>query len=189
MSSYELSTRLITASQNDSKQLYTEDRRQKLPQGSTVAINNKMPFIEMELIKMGSQGHVDNRYKQSLLSCYYVKSCTSTLISPDIFNAEFDNLKEIFLKLKYPEGLELGSSPAEHAPRSEVGAISFQRWEVCSVEHPLQEKSTSYLDPGRDDDSLVNDLAVVEGFVSQNEIQPVELRFKAEFELPQILKR
>ena len=48
---------------------------------------------------------MDNRYKQSLLSCYYVKSCTSTLISPDIFNAEFDNLKEIFLKLKYPEGL------------------------------------------------------------------------------------
>ena len=25
--------------------------------------------------------------------------------SPDLFNAECDNLKEIFLKLKYPEGL------------------------------------------------------------------------------------
>lgn len=88
-----------------------------------VAINDKLPFIGMELMKMGSQvrtcvyrkttdkglllhyqSHVDNRYKRSLLTTMLNRAHRLSS-SSDLFAAECDNLKEIFLKLKYPERL------------------------------------------------------------------------------------
>ena len=88
-----------------------------------VAINDKLPFIGMELMKMGSQvrtsvyrkttdkglllhyqSHVDNRYKRSLLMTMLNRAHRLSS-SSDLFAAECDNLKEIFLKLKYPERL------------------------------------------------------------------------------------
>ena len=50
------------------------------------------------------QNHVDNRYKRSLLTIMLNRAHRLSS-SPDLFAAECDNLKEIFLKLKYPEGL------------------------------------------------------------------------------------
>ena len=83
-----------------------------------VANNNKLPFIGMELIKIGKQlktcvhrkttnkglllhyrSHVDARYKRSLLMTMLNRAhCLSS--SPDLFAEECDNLKGIFLKLK-----------------------------------------------------------------------------------------
>ena len=88
-----------------------------------VANNNKLPFIGMELIKIGKQlktcvhrkttnkglllhyqSHVDARYKRSLLMTMLNRAhCLSS--SPDLFAEECDNLKGIFLKLKYPDNL------------------------------------------------------------------------------------
>ena len=85
--------------------------------------NNKLPFIGMELIKIGKQlktcvyrkttnkglllhyqSHVDACYKRSLLITMLNRAhCLSS--SPDLFAEECDNLKGIFLKLKYPENL------------------------------------------------------------------------------------
>ncbi|XP_068675604.1 uncharacterized protein [Montipora foliosa] len=87
------------------------------------ANNSKLPFIGMELIKIGKQlktcvyrkttnkglllhyqSHVDARYKQSLLITMLNRAhCLS--FSPDLFAEEWGNLKVIFLKLKYPENL------------------------------------------------------------------------------------
>ena len=88
-----------------------------------VAVNGRLPFIGMELMKMGSQvrtcfyrkttdkglllhyqSHVDNRYKRSLLKTM-LNRVHRLSSSPDLFAAECDNLKENFLKLKYPERL------------------------------------------------------------------------------------
>ena len=88
-----------------------------------LAVNNKLPFIGMELMKMGSQirtcfyrkttdkgllphyqSHVNNRYKRSLLTTM-LNRAPRLSSSPDLFAAECNNLKEIFLKLKNPEGL------------------------------------------------------------------------------------
>ena len=50
------------------------------------------------------QSHVDARYKRSLLMTMLNRAhCLSS--SPDLFAEECNNLKVIFLKLKYPEGL------------------------------------------------------------------------------------
>ena len=88
-----------------------------------VANNNKLPFIEMELTKIGKrletcvyrkttnkglflhyQSHVDARYKRSLLMNMLSRAhCLSS--SPDLFAEECDNLRGIFLKMKYPEKL------------------------------------------------------------------------------------
>ena len=88
-----------------------------------VANNNKLPFIGMELTKTGKrletcvyrkttnkglllhyQSHVDARYKRSLLMTMLNRAhCLSS--SPDIFAEERDNLRGIFLKLRYPEKL------------------------------------------------------------------------------------
>ncbi|XP_068689023.1 uncharacterized protein [Montipora foliosa] len=88
-----------------------------------IANNNKLPFIGMELIKIGKQlktcvyrkttnkglllhyqSHVDARYKRSLLITMLNRAhCLSS--SSDLFAEECDNLKGIFLKLKYPENL------------------------------------------------------------------------------------
>ncbi|XP_068673088.1 uncharacterized protein [Montipora foliosa] len=88
-----------------------------------VANNNKLPFIGMELIKIGKQlktrvyrkttnkglllhyqGHVDARYKRSLLITMLNRAhCLSS--SPDLFAEECDNLEGIFLKLNYLENL------------------------------------------------------------------------------------
>ncbi|XP_073258104.1 uncharacterized protein [Porites lutea] len=88
-----------------------------------VANNNKLPFIGMELTKIGKrletclyrkttnkglllhyQSHVDACYKRSLLMTMLNRAhCLSS--SPDIFAEECDNLRGIFLKLKYPEKL------------------------------------------------------------------------------------
>ena len=86
-----------------------------------VANNNKLPFIGMELTKIGKrletcvyrkttnkglllhyQSHVDARYKRSLLMLNRAHCLSS---SPDIFAEECDNLRGIFLKLRYPEKL------------------------------------------------------------------------------------
>ena len=88
-----------------------------------VANNNKLPFIGMELIKMGKQlktcvyrkttnkglllhyqSHVDARYKRSLLMSMLNRAHRLSS-SPDLFAEECDNLKVIFLKLKFPERL------------------------------------------------------------------------------------
>ena len=88
-----------------------------------VANNNKLPFVGMELIKMGKQlntcvyrkttnkglllhyqSHVDARYKRSLLMTMLNRS-NHLSSSPNLFAEECDNLKVIFLKLKYPERL------------------------------------------------------------------------------------
>ena len=88
-----------------------------------VAVNGRLPFIRMELMKMGSQvrtcfyrkttdkglllhyqSHVDNIYKRSLLKTM-LNRVHRLSSSPDLFAAECDNLKENFLKLKYPERL------------------------------------------------------------------------------------
>ena len=88
-----------------------------------IANNNKLPFIGMELIKIRKQlktcvhrkttnkglllhyqSHVDARYKRSLLVTMLNRAhCLSS--SPDLFTEECDNLKGIFLKLKYPKNL------------------------------------------------------------------------------------
>ncbi|XP_068737196.1 uncharacterized protein [Montipora capricornis] len=88
-----------------------------------VANNNELPFIGMELIKIGKQlktcvyrktinkglllhcqSHVDARYKRSLLMTMLNRAhCLSS--SPDLVAEEWDNMKGIFLKLKYPENL------------------------------------------------------------------------------------
>ena len=88
-----------------------------------IATNDRLPFIGMEIIKIdGSletcvyrkktnkglllhyQSHVDSRYKRPLLRTMLVraKRLPST---QDFLSQEFKNLKEIFLKLKYPEKL------------------------------------------------------------------------------------
>ena len=87
------------------------------------ANNNKLPFIGMELTKIGKrletcvyrkttnkglllhyQSHVDARYKRSLLMTMLNRAhCLSS--SPDIFAEECDNLRGISLKLRYPEKL------------------------------------------------------------------------------------
>ena len=88
-----------------------------------VANNNKLPFIRMELVKIGKQlktcvyrkttnkglllhyqSHVDARYKRSLLTTMLNRAHRLSS-SPDLFAEECDNLKVIFLKLKYPERL------------------------------------------------------------------------------------
>ena len=86
-----------------------------------VANNNKLPFIGMELIKIGKQlktcvhkkttnkglllhcqSHVDARYKRFLLMTM-LNRAHCLLSPPDLFAEECDNLTGIFLKLKYPE--------------------------------------------------------------------------------------
>ena len=88
-----------------------------------IATNDRLPFIGMEIIKIdGSletcvyrkktnkglllhyQSHVDSRYKRSLLRTMLdrAKRLSST---QDFLSQECKNLKEIFLKLKYPEKL------------------------------------------------------------------------------------
>ena len=88
-----------------------------------VANNNKLRFIGMELTKIRKrletcvyrktknkglllhyQSHVDACYKRSLLMTMLNRAhCLSS--PPDIFAEECDNLRGIFLKLKYPEKL------------------------------------------------------------------------------------
>ncbi|XP_068706113.1 uncharacterized protein [Montipora foliosa] len=88
-----------------------------------IATNDRLPFIGMEIIKIdGSletrvyrkktnkglllhyQSHVDSRYKRSLLRTMLdrAKRLSST---QEFLSQECKNLKEIFLKLKYPEKL------------------------------------------------------------------------------------
>ena len=88
-----------------------------------IATSDRLPFIDMEIIKIdGSletrvyrkktnkglllhcQSHVNSRYKRSLLRTMLdrAKRLSST---QDFFPQECKNLKEIFLKLKYPEKL------------------------------------------------------------------------------------
>ncbi|KAL9988968.1 hypothetical protein ACROYT_G003467 [Oculina patagonica] len=88
-----------------------------------VANNNKLPFIGMELIKIGKQlktgvyrkatnkglllhyqSHVDARYKRSLLMTMLNRAHRLSS-SPDLFAEECETLRGIFLKLKYPEKL------------------------------------------------------------------------------------
>ena len=88
-----------------------------------VSNNNKLPFIGMELTKIGKQletcvyrkttnkglllhyqSHVDARYKRSLLMTMLNRAHRLSS-SPDLIAQECDNLKVIFLKLKYPERL------------------------------------------------------------------------------------
>ena len=88
-----------------------------------VANNNKLPFIRIELIKIGSQlktcvyrkatntgfllhykSHIDARYKRSLLITMPNRAHRLSS-SPALFAEECDNLKVIFLRLKYPERL------------------------------------------------------------------------------------
>ena len=85
--------------------------------------NDRLPFIGMEITKIeGSletrvyikktnkglllhyQSHVDSRYKRSLLRTMLerAKRLSST---QDFFSQECKNLKDIFLKMKYPEKL------------------------------------------------------------------------------------
>ncbi|CAH3170466.1 unnamed protein product [Porites lobata] len=88
-----------------------------------VVNNNKLPFIGMELTKIWKrletcvyrkttnkglllhyQSQVDARYKRSVLMTMLNRAhCLSS--SPDIFAEECDNLRAIFLKLRYPEKL------------------------------------------------------------------------------------
>ena len=88
-----------------------------------IATNDRLPFIGKEIIKIDSsletcvyrkktnkglllhyQSHVDSRYKRSLLRTMLdrAKRLSST---QDFLSQECKNLKEIFLKLKYPEKL------------------------------------------------------------------------------------
>ena len=100
-----------------------------------VVTNNRLSSISMEIIKtdhhletcvyrkntnkgllLHYQSHVDDRYKRSLLRTMLgrVKHLSST---PDFFLQECKNLKEIFLKLKYPEKLiDSTISSSQHLP-------------------------------------------------------------------------
>ena len=87
------------------------------------ATNNSLPFVGMVTTKTDNhfntsvyrkktnkglllhyQSHVDNRYKRSLMRTMLDRAkCLSS--SPDLFSKECQDLKTIFLKLKYPEKL------------------------------------------------------------------------------------
>ena len=93
-----------------------------------VANNNKLPFIAMELIKIGKQlktcvhRKTTNKglllHYQSRFDAHYKRSILMTMLnrahglssSPDLFAEECDNLKGIFLKLKYPDDLGVSKS-------------------------------------------------------------------------------
>ena len=82
--------------------------------------NNKLPFVGMEIEMKGNQltacihrkttkkglllhykRHVDNEYKHSLLKTMLI-GAHHLSSSPDLFTDECNNLKSMFLKLKYP---------------------------------------------------------------------------------------
>ena len=104
-----------------------------------VATNDRLPFIGMEIIKTdGSletcvyrkqtnkglllhyQSHVDSRYKRSLLRTMLDRAKRLSS-AQDFLLQECKTLKEIFLKLKYPEKthrLSYQSPPASYRPSS-----------------------------------------------------------------------
>ena len=88
-----------------------------------ITTNNKLPFVGMEIEMKGNQlatrvhrkttkkglllhyqSHVDNKYKHSLLKTMLVRAHRLSS-SPDLFADECNNLKSMFLKLKYPPRL------------------------------------------------------------------------------------
>ena len=87
------------------------------------AVNNSLPFVGMVITKTDNrfntsvyrkktnkglllhyQSHVDNRYKRSLMRTMLDRAKRLSS-SPDLFSKECQDLKTIFLKLKYPEKL------------------------------------------------------------------------------------
>ena len=85
--------------------------------------NNSLPFVGMVITKTDNrfntsvyrkktnkglllhyQSHVDNRYKRSLMRTMLDRAKRLSS-SPDLFSKECQDLKTIFLKLKYPEKL------------------------------------------------------------------------------------
>ena len=88
-----------------------------------ITTNNKLPFIGMEIEMKGNQlatrvhrkttnkglllhyqSHVDNKYKHSLLKTMLIRAHRLSS-SPDLFADECNNLRSMFLKLKYPPRL------------------------------------------------------------------------------------
>ena len=88
-----------------------------------LAVNNTLPFLGMLLMKQRSgittsiyrkttnkglllhyQSHVDNKYKKSLLKTmlHWAYSLSSTT---ELFKKECENIRSIFLKLRYPSEL------------------------------------------------------------------------------------
>ena len=87
------------------------------------ATNNKLPFVGMEIEMKGNQlatrihrktthkglllhyqSHVENKYKHSLLKTMLIRTHHLSC-SPDPFANECNNLRSMFLKLKYPPKL------------------------------------------------------------------------------------
>ena len=88
-----------------------------------ISENNKLPFLGMMIEKRGDhlttsvyrkptstglllhyQSHVDQRYKRSLLNTMLIRAYRLSS-SRELFTNECDNLKRMFLKLKYPLNL------------------------------------------------------------------------------------
>ena len=88
-----------------------------------ITTNNKLPFVGMEIEMKGNQlttrvhrkttnkglllhyqSHVDNKYKHSLLKTMLIRAHRLSS-SPDLFADECNNLRSMFLKLKYPPRL------------------------------------------------------------------------------------
>ena len=84
------------------------------------AVNNSLPFVGMVITKTDNrfntcvyrkntnkglllhyQSHVDNRYKRSLMRTMLDRAKRLSS-SPDLFSKECQDLKTVFLKLKYP---------------------------------------------------------------------------------------
>ena len=88
-----------------------------------ITTNNKLPFVRMEIEMKGNQlatrvhrktankglllhyqSHVDNKDKHSLLKTMLTRAHRLSS-SPDLFADECNNLRSMFLKLKYPPRL------------------------------------------------------------------------------------
>ena len=88
-----------------------------------IATKNKLPLVGIEIEKKGNQlatsvhrkttnkglllhyqSHVDNKYKHSLLKTMLIRAHRLSS-SPDLFADECNNLRQMFLKLKYPPQL------------------------------------------------------------------------------------
>ena len=87
------------------------------------AVNNSLPFVGMVINKTDNrlntsvyrkktnkglllhyQSHVDNRYKRSLIRTMFDRA-NRLSFSPDLFSKEYQDLRTMFLKMKYPEKL------------------------------------------------------------------------------------
>ena len=90
------------------------------PIAMETAVNNSLPFVGMVISKTDNhlstsvyrkktnkglllhyQGHVDNRYKRSLIRTMLDRAKRLSS-SPDLFSKECYDLRKMFLKLKYP---------------------------------------------------------------------------------------